>query len=351
MPETEAVAKPQVSIVVPVYNEEDSIPELIQRITDAMESTGRPYEIVAVDDGSSDNSLALLLDYQKKFPGLTVVELNRNFGQHAAVFAGFETARGDVMVTLDADLQNPPEEIENLLELWDRGHDVVGTIRRERQDNPFRKTVSWLVNTTTNYMTGLKISDYGCMLRAYDRHVVESMVQGQEVSTFIPALAAAFARNMAEVEVSHAARTRGESKYSLLKLIMLHFDLVTSFSMWPLRLLILLGAAVALLGMGFGAFLLFMRLVMGPAWAAEGVFTLFAILFVFIGALFFGLGLVGEYLGRIYSEVRRRPRFVVRGVYEHAPAVPAAGKKAGQSTRSTTKSKKKSGGKKKAKSG
>ena len=320
MAKEKTVGSPQVSIVVPVYNEEPNIPDLILRLVKVMDGSGRSYEIVGVDDGSKDKSLEMLLDHREKYPQLVVVELNRNFGQHAAIFAGFEAARGDVIVTIDADLQNPPEEIEKLLELWDKGHDVVGTIRKGRQDTWFRRTLSWMVNRTTNWMTGLKISDYGCMLRAYDRHVVNAMKEGQEVSTFIPALAANFARNVTEVEVAHGARTKGESKYSIIRLMMLHFDLITSFSMWPLRLLILLGTLIAFVGIGFGVLLMFLRFVMGSEWAAQGVFTLFAILFVFVGAQFFGLGLLGEYLGRVYLEVRKRPRFIVRKVHEGIPA-------------------------------
>jgi undecaprenyl-phosphate 4-deoxy-4-formamido-L-arabinose transferase len=307
---------PQVSIVVPVYNEESNVAELVRRLTAAMAPTGRTFEILAVNDGSRDRSLELLRKEQEQHPELVVVDLNRNFGQHAAIFAGFEASRGRVVVTIDADLQNPPEEIPKLLEAWDRGHDVVGTIRKGRQDSIFRKTLSFCVNRSTNRITGLRITDYGCMLRAYDRVVVDAMRQGREISTFIPALAASFARNMTEVEVSHSARQRGESKYSLLKLINLQFDLVTSFSLWPLRLLFVLGVFAALSGVGLGVYILIKRVTMDnpDEWTNAGTFTLFAILFIFVGAMFLGLGLIGEYLGRVYMEVRRRPNFIVREI-------------------------------------
>jgi len=240
--------------------------------------------------------------------------LNRNYGQHAAVIAGFGQSKGDVIITLDADLQNPPEEIPRLIDAMDKGYDVVGTVRLQRQDALFRRVASAIINKGVQKSTGVMMHDYGCMLRAYRRHIVEAMLMCKEHSTFIPILANSFARTTTEIQVKHEARKKGESKYSLMKLVMLHFDLLTSMTTFPLRLLSILGGIVSSAGIGFGLFLLLMRIYYGAEWAAQGVFTLFAILFIFVGAQFIAMGLLGEYIGRIYHDVRARPRFFVQRV-------------------------------------
>jgi len=282
----------------------------------------RPYELIVVDDGSKDRSRELITEAAKTYGGKVVgVLLNRNYGQHAAVMAGFAESRGCIVVTLDADLQNPPEEIPNLVDAIEKGFDVVGTVRTPRRDNLFRRIASFIVNKAAQKATGVKMHDYGCMLRAYRRHIVDAMLACHERSTFIPVLANSFARNTAEIEVHHEKRSRGESKYGLWKLINLQFDLLTSMTTFPLRLLSVLGTIVSLLGIGFGVFLFVMRLIYGAVWAAEGVFTLFAILFIFIGAQFVAMGLLGEYIGRIYHDVRGRPRYFVQQVIGRSSSV------------------------------
>lgn len=308
------------SVVIPVYNEEDNLPELLKRVLESCRPLQRPFELVLVDDGSRDASAELIRQAAETEPEVVAVLLNRNYGQHSAVFAGLCQARGEVMVTLDADLQNPPEEIPNLLRETDAGADVVGTIRQNRQDSLFRRKASALVNYMVRKTTGVMMSDYGCMLRAYKRPIVQAILQCQERSTFIPILANSFARNTAEIPVRHAERAAGESKYSLWKLISLQFDLLTSMSTFPLRLLSFIGALIAAAGIGFGLLLLVLRFVYGAIWAGNGIFTLFAVLFVFVGAQFVGLGLLGEYIGRIYHDVRGRPRYFVQEVVG-APAV------------------------------
>ena len=306
----------KVSVVIPIFNEEANLPGLLPRLTPVLEGLKRPYEVILVDDGSRDRSLEILTDYAEKDPAhVKVVELSKNAGQHPAILAGFAYVTGDVVVTLDADLQNPPEEIPKLLALIDRGYDVVGGVRRKRQDTFFRRGASWLVNRITVAITGIKLSDYGCMLRAYSREVIDQINQCEEYSTFIPALAHTFSRHPAEVEVAHAARGGGESKYSLYKLIRLNFDLMTGFSVVPLQLFTLFGFVVASGGLTLGAYLLIRRYVLLRQSEAEGVFTLFALAFVVMGTSMAGLGIVGEYIGRIYQEVRRRPRFLVRAVH------------------------------------
>ena len=304
----------RVSVVVPVFNEEKNLPELVSRLRAVMDGTGEPYELVFVDDGSRDGSLTELKQAAAALPDrIRVLELARNFGQHQAILAAFESVTGDVIVTLDADLQNPPEEIPNLLAKVREGYDVVGGVRQNRQDAFLRRLASGIVNRVTVGITRMRITDFGCMLRAYSRAVVEEINRCDESSTFIPALAQSFARNPTEVPVAHAARQHGESAYSLYRLVRLNFDLMTGFSLVPLQVFGLLGSFVAFGGIAFGIFLFVRRLIVGSE--VEGVFTLFAILFTLLGIAMAGLGLVGEYVGRIYQQVRGRPRFRVRRVY------------------------------------
>ena len=303
------------SVVIPVFNEEANLDELIRRCLKACRKADRPFEIILVDDGSRDRSAEILEASATAHPGeIVAVFLNRNYGQHAAVMAGFEQVRGDIVITLDADLQNPPEEIPRLASTMDQGFDVVGTVRANRRDTLFRRASSALINRSVQKATGVMMQDYGCMLRAYHGQIVKAMCMCREHSTFIPILANSFARHTTEIEVGHDFRMNGDSKYSLPRLISLMFDVVTSMTTYPLRLLSLLGSIVSAMGIGFGFFLLFMRLIFGATWAAEGVFTLFAILFIFVGAQFMGMGLLGEYLGRVYHDVRARPRFFVQRV-------------------------------------
>jgi undecaprenyl-phosphate 4-deoxy-4-formamido-L-arabinose transferase len=301
-----------VSVVIPVYNEIENLDTLLERVVSTCEKLPNPWEVILVDDGSRDGSTDRLEAAAGLYGGhLRAIILNRNYGQHAAIICGFSHARGDIVITLDADLQNPPEEIPNLVRTIEQGNDVVGTIRRNRQDSFFRRKASACINWMVQKSTGVAMRDYGCMLRAYRRPVINAILQCRERSTFIPVLANTFAKRAAEIEVGHAERAAGESKYSLWKLINLQFDLLTSMTTTPLRLLSWAGAVIALGGFGFGVLLLAGRLFFGAEWAENGVFTLFAILFIFVGAQFIGMGLLGEYLGRVYHDVRGRPRYFI----------------------------------------
>ena len=311
LPLSEPTLVPEISVVIPVFNEEENLRELGERLIRTLTAMGRPYEIIFVDDGSTDGSWELLADLNRHYPqNIRALQFHRNFGQHQAIFAGFQAAKGKVMVTLDADLQNPPEEIPRLVAKLDEGYDTVGGWRENRQDSIFRRLPSQLVNTVMSRVTGVKLRDYGCMLRAYRRSVVDSINQCQESSSFIPALANLFAHRVAEIPVGHAERERGKSKYGIIKLLRLNFDLMTGFSNLPIHLVGFMGVTIAFLGLLFGFMLIIRRIFVGPE--VEGVFTLFAILFVFVGLNTLGLALIGEYVGRIYREVRGRPRFVVR---------------------------------------
>jgi undecaprenyl-phosphate 4-deoxy-4-formamido-L-arabinose transferase len=306
---------PQLSVVIPVYNEEEGLPLLFERLYPALDALGRPYEIVFVDDGSSDRSVAELREQFQRRPDVTrVVVLARNAGQHMAILAAFAQTRGSYVITLDADLQNPPEEIARIVTAMDAGADYVGTIRTSRQDVMWRKAASRLMNRLREGTTSIRITDQGCMLRGYHRSVIDAVNRCTEVSTYVPALAYTFARHPVEIDVSHAERTVGQSKYSLFRLIRLNFDLMTGFSVAPLQFFSMTGIVIAVLSIVFVVYLAIRRLIVGPE--AEGLFTLFGIAFFLIGVALIGLGVVGEYVGRIYEQVRQRPRYTVAAVLE-----------------------------------
>jgi undecaprenyl-phosphate 4-deoxy-4-formamido-L-arabinose transferase len=306
---------PELTLVIPVYNEEAVLEALFARLYPALDAIGRRYEIVFVNDGSRDRSAGLLRRQFEARPDVTrVVLFASNFGQHRAIMAGFAHARGRYVITLDADLQNPPEEITRVLEQLDAGHDYVGTIRIQRQDVAWRRYASRLMNYIRERITRVRITDQGCMFRGYGRAVVDAVNQCSEYNTFIPALAYTFSMNPTEIRVAHEERSAGESKYSFIQLMRLNFDLITGFSTAPMQLFSVTGIMISILSVLFFVFLVVRRLIMGPE--AEGVFTLFAAVFFLLGVALFGVGLVGEYVGRIYDEVRHRPRYIVGTVLE-----------------------------------
>jgi undecaprenyl-phosphate 4-deoxy-4-formamido-L-arabinose transferase len=315
---TVSLMKPEISVVIPIYNEQAGLAALFARLYPALDKLGTSYEIVFINDGSRDNSVSILAEQFRQRPDVTrVVLFNGNYGQHMAILAGFEAARGEIMITLDADLQNPPEEIGNLVAKIREGYDYVGSIRRKRQDSAWRTYASKAMNRLRERITNIKITDQGNMLRAYGRNIVDLMNQCAEVNTFVPALAYRFARNPTEIVVEHEERAAGESKYSLYSLIRLNFDLVTGFSLVPLQFYSMMGILMSLISGLLVLVLLVRRLFLGAE--AEGVFTLFAISFFFMGVILFGIGLLGEYIGRIYQQVRARPRYVVQTILQQKP--------------------------------
>lgn len=309
-------ANPYISVVIPVYNEQENLEELYRRLTTALDKLGKTYEIILTNDGSADRSSEILKELHARRPEqIRVIEFNGNFGQHMAIMAGFERVRGQIVITMDADLQNPPEEIYKLVAAMDAGHDVVNTYREGRKDSWWRLFVSRMHNNLRAWMMPkLKMKDEGCMLRAYSRRIVDLMAATGESTTFIPALALNYASNPTEVGVAHEERFAGTSNYNLYKLIRYNFDLVTGFSIFPLQVFTMIGMLISFLSFVFVVFLMIRRLIVGPE--VEGVFTLFAIMFFLLGIVLLGLGVTGEYIGRIYQEVRKRPRFVVREVLE-----------------------------------
>ena len=304
-----------VSVVIPVFNEQANLRLLWPRLRPVLENLGRPWEVIFVDDGSTDESLALLTSISSDEDGrVRVVELARNFGQHSAVLAGFRQVRGDIIVTLDADLQNPPEEIPKLVAAIDAGNDVVGGWRSDRHDQGWRKGASRAQNWLTARIVGVPMHDYGCMLRAYRRHIVDTVVDCDEKASFVPALAVTFAKRVAEIPVAHSERAEGKSKYNLLRLATLSLNLITGFSLLPIQALSMTGVAIFVLDLFFAFVLLAHRVIYGPQ--QEGaLWTLFAVQFALTGVIFLALGLIGEYLGRVYLEVRRRPTYLVRTVH------------------------------------
>jgi undecaprenyl-phosphate 4-deoxy-4-formamido-L-arabinose transferase len=312
------MSTPELSVVVPVYNEEAGLAALFARLYPALDALGAPYEIVFVNDGSRDRSAAILREQFQQRPEVTrVILFNGNFGQHMAIMAGFEHCRGRIVVTLDADLQNPPEEIGKLVTEIHKGFDYVGSIRRMRQDSLFRRVASRAMNRVRERITKIRMTDQGCMLRAYDRAIVDAINSCSEVNTYVPALAYTFAQRPTEIEVAHEERTAGESKYSLYSLIRLNFDLVTGFSVLPLQLFSMFGMLVSA-----GALLTYLTVIVYRVFFMEWRGALFALwdrdilAFILIGILLFGVGLLGEYVGRIYQQVRHRPRYLIQAVLE-----------------------------------
>ena len=306
---------PILSVVIPVYNEEASLQMLFDRLYPALDALEKSYEIIFVNDGSRDRSAAMLTQQHKLRADVTrVILFNGNFGQHRAILAGFAHARGTQIVTLDADLQNPPEDIGLLLAEMDKGHDYVGSIRRQRNDSWWRHVASRMMNKMRERITRIKMTDQGCMMRAYSRGVIDMVNQCSEMNTFIPALAYTFSHNPTEVVVGHEERHAGESKYSLYSLIRLNFDLMTGFSVVPLQLFSMVGMMISIGSALLVVYLFLRRLVIGPE--EGGLFTLFAIAFFLIGIALFGVGLLGEYIGRIYMEVRQRPRYQIATILD-----------------------------------
>ncbi|MCP1117663.1 glycosyltransferase [Robbsia andropogonis] len=317
------MTSPELSVIIPVYNEEAGLNALFERLYPALDALDATYEIIFINDGSRDRSAAMLADQFAVRDDVTrVILLNGNYGQHMAILSGFEYARGEIVITLDADLQNPPEEIGKLVSKMREGYDYVGTIRSDRQDSWFRREASHWMNRLRERITRIKMTDQGCMLRAYSKRIISTINRCGEINTFIPALAYTFAQNPIEIDVAHEERFAGESKYSLYSLIRLNFDLVTGFSVVPLQMLSFVGVLMSAGSAALFFLLMFRRFMLGAE--VQGVFTLFAINFFMIGIILFALGLLGEYIGRIYQQVRGRPRYLVQTFLTGDPAAPSA---------------------------
>jgi undecaprenyl-phosphate 4-deoxy-4-formamido-L-arabinose transferase len=305
----------RLSVVIPVFNEEANLPSLFARLYPVLDALGRPYEVIFTNDGSADRSFELLRAQHAARPDVTrVIDFNSNYGQHMAIMAAFERVRGETVVTLDADLQNPPEEIPKLIERIDAGHDYVGGYRLDRHDSFFRTYASKLINFVRSRTTNIRMTDQGCMLRAYSRQVVDSVVRSGAINTFIPALAYSFSSKPTEAGVRHEERHGGVSNYTLYKLIRLNFDLITGFSLAPLQAFTMFAMLCSAGSLALVLVLAYRRIFLGAE--AEGIFTLFGILFFLLSVCMVGIGLIGEYVGRTYQVVRMRQRYHVREVLE-----------------------------------
>jgi undecaprenyl-phosphate 4-deoxy-4-formamido-L-arabinose transferase len=307
----------QLTVVIPVYNEELNLPTLFKRLYPVLDGLGRRYEIIFTNDGSHDRSIELLKAQHTARPDVTrVIDFNANYGQHMAIMAAFERVRGDIVVTLDADLQNPPEEIPKLLALMDAGNDCVGAFRLNRQDSFFRTFASKIINFVRKKTTNIEMTDQGCMLRAYSRQIIEAIVRSGAINTFIPALAYSFSSNPTEVGVKHEERHAGVSNYSFYQLIRLNFDLITGFSLAPLQYFTMFAGLSSLGSLALMALLLIRRFVFNLDRETFGVFTLFAILFFLLSVAMVGIGIIGEYVGRTYQVVRARQKYFVKEIFE-----------------------------------
>ena len=303
-----------IDVVVPVYNEELNLNAFIERSVNALKGKDYSYRLIFVDDGSGDKSGDVVRKWIKQYPeNITLISLNRNYGQHAAIIAGFESCTANVIVTIDADLQNPPEGIPMLVDkMKEGGYDIVGSLRGGgRKDSFFRKIASGAKEHLVRKITKSNIRDSGCMLRAYKKAIIDVVLRCNEKFVYIPVLANSFARKTTEITIEHSERAAGESKYDAWKLLQLFFDILTGSTFMPLRILTIFGGVMAGVSIFFALLLITLRIFFGAVWAGNGVFTLFGVLFFFMGIQFFVFGLIGEYICRISMDVRQRPKFLV----------------------------------------
>lgn len=307
-----------ISVVIPVYNEEENIPVLHEKLSSVLDRLGYEYEIIYVDDGSSDRTLEILESLQKKDRHVVVLSLRRNFGQTAAFAAGFDFARGDVIITMDADLQNDPEDIPKLLELI-KEYDLVSGWRKERKDPFFsRRLPSMIANWLISKVTGVRLHDYGCSLKAYRKDIVKNLRLYGEMHRFIPAVASWYGVRVAEIPVKHHPRFKGRSKYGISRTFKVLLDLVTvkflqSFSTKPIQFFGSMGLLSSFLGFLILLYLAALKLLKGISIGGRPLLIL-GVLLVVVGVQFIGMGLLGEMLVRVYHESQRKPIYVLKKI-------------------------------------
>lgn len=301
---------PHLSIVVAVSNDEYNLIPFMERLYPVLQGMATSFEIIFTDDGSRDRSTEILRHMRQKYSTVRVIELGGSFGRQMAILAAFRKSAGRIVVTLDAALREAPEEIPRLVAEIERGRDLVGLSRPKRGGGFFRRLAAHLIGSATSRMTGLAMSDPGCTLWAYHRHVIAGVNGCREITSSVPFLAHSFCVNPAEIRALHSERLTGEGLPPLSRLLRFNIDLITEFSLLPLRLVTLAGMAVALFSVAFALSLLVWRILVGAE--LEMVLVLFAVLFLFSGILILGVGIVAEYVAKIHQEVRRRPRFVVK---------------------------------------
>jgi len=307
-----------VSVVIPLYNEEENVEVLHERLSETLKSMGIDYEIVYIDDGSTDKTLNLLEEIQKSDENVVVLSLRRNFGQTAAFAAGFDFARGEVVITMDGDLQNDPKDIPKLLELT-KEYDLVSGWRKKRQDTFItRRLPSLIANWLISKVTGVGLHDYGCSLKAYKREVVKNLKLYGEMHRFIPAVASWYGVKIAEVETTHHSRLRGKSKYGMSRTIKVLLDLITvkflqSFSTKPIQFFGPVGVFFGLAGLGISAYLALSKLIYGIDIGGRPLLLLGALLII-VGIQFIGMGLLGEMIVRVYHESQKKPIYTMKKI-------------------------------------
>lgn len=306
-------ACPEISVVIPVYNELPNLDELLKRTVATMESLGRSFEILAVDDGSSDGTFEAMRAFREQDPRLRVVRLARNYGQTPALYAGFANVRGRLIVTLDADLQNPPEELTKIVATLDEGHDVVFGWREDRHDSLFRRGASKILNRIVSWLIGARIRDLGCGLKGLTRECVDRLNQLTHQSRYLPAEIMWLGVDLAEVRVDHRPRERGSSKYNIFDLLRLNFTIISSISTAPVKIVGAMGWLFSLAGFFMGIRIFLMRLWYGHY---SDLASVTAIFFILAGIQLIATGMMCEYIARIFTEVQRKPYFTIREVLE-----------------------------------
>jgi len=310
-----------ISVVIPVYNEESNLLDLHRQLEDVLSSMGRSYEIIAVDDGSSDDSFEVLRKLHEQDEHLVAVRFRRNFGQTAAFSAGFDLARGQIVITMDADLQNDPVDIPHLIEVMEKGYDVVSGWRKDRKD-PFinRRLPSIVANWLISFVTGVKLHDYGCSLKAYRRDVVKNLHLYGEMHRFIPALANWMGVSVTEIAVRHHHRRHGKSKYGISRTMKVILDLLTvrfllSFSARPMQLFGLLGMGSFALGFLIGLYLTVLKVIYGQS-ISNRPLLLLGVLMLVAGIQLITMGLLAELIVRTYHETQNKAIYVIREVLD-----------------------------------
>ena len=318
---------PEISVVVPMRNESPNVAELYAELTAVLATFGRTYEIIAIDDGSTDDTFTLLAALQRKDRRLRVIRFRRNFGQTAAFAAGFAHARGLYIVTSDGDLQNDPHDIPGMVEIAERGTDIVAGWRKDRKDAFInRRLPSMIANAVISFSTGVKLHDYGCSLKVFRAEVVKGLKLYGEMHRFLPAIASEMGVTIVEKVVNHRARRHGNSKYGISRTIRVLLDLLTvkfliSYSTRPLHIFGLLGMAMGTLGVGVCAWLAWVKY-FGHEGIGNRPLLLFGILLIFTGVQLVTLGLLAEMQARTYHESQNKPIYVIRDVLEAETARP-----------------------------
>ena len=298
-----------ISIVIPVFNEEKNLEELNNRLLVTCDSLDKEFEIIYVDDGSSDNSLDIIKEFCTSHEFIHYISFYRNFGQHAAVMAGFKHSAGDIIMTLDADLQNPPEEIPKLVDKMKDGHDIVAGRRINRKDSLLRKIPSYFMNKIISLLTGVTLNDYGCMMRVYKRDIINTLLLYGEKSLYIPAFTSWLSKDSIEIPIKHEPRFAGKTKYSLLTLLRQSFDLITAFTLLPIQIIGLTGLIFFIVGNFLFLFLMYFRLFVGTP---SSLTSFIAILVLLSGIILLSIGVISEYLVRLYKEVRKMPLYIMK---------------------------------------